>query len=63
MDEPTRQRYETQAKDLRVKIKTWEGGYCNDHGGKKPSREDIKNAGMSRLFSATHHVCPTRDIG
>lgn len=61
MDEPTRQRYETQSKDLRLKIKTWEVGYCNSHGGKKPSREDIKNAGMSRLFSAAFYVCPTRD--
>lgn len=43
---PSRQRYEAQAKDLRVKIKSWEVDFYNAHGGKKPSRFDIKDSDM-----------------
>lgn len=52
MDEVTRQRYETQFKDLRVKIKAWEVDYYNNHDRKKPGREAIKNSGMSMLHLA-----------
>lgn len=46
MDSPTRQRYETQSKDLRAKIKSWEGDFCKTHNGNKPSRQDIKEHDM-----------------
>lgn len=49
MDEAARQRYETQSKDLRVKIKAWEVEFYQSHDGKKPSRDDIKTSGMSML--------------
>lgn len=56
MDEVTRQRYEAQSEDLRVKIKKWEVNYYNSHDGKKPGREDIKNSGMSMLHLPCTHV-------
>lgn len=51
MDEATRQQYETQSKELRVKIKAWEVGFYNSHNGKKPGRGDIKISGMSMLLN------------
>lgn len=60
MDEPTRQRYETQAKDLRTKIKSWEVDFYNSHNGKKPSRSDIKVFDMCTtapsMSSLPHHL-------
>lgn len=47
MDAAVRQRYETQSKVLRVKIKAWEVEFYQSHDGKKPSRDDIKTSGMS----------------
>lgn len=43
MDEATRTSYETQSKDLRVKIKTWEVNFAKANQGSKPSRQDIKS--------------------
>lgn len=42
MDDITRQQYETQSKDLRVKIKTWEALFQKEHDGSKPGKDDIK---------------------
>ncbi|KAK0649390.1 DNA replication/checkpoint protein [Cercophora newfieldiana] len=42
MDSETKARYEGQSLALRAELKTWEGSWAKDHGGKKPSREDIK---------------------
>lgn len=53
MDSPTRTRYETQSKDLRQKIKSWEVDFYNSHDGSKPSRNDIKECDMcmnTRVF-------------
>lgn len=46
MDSPTRQRYDTQAKVLRAKIKSWEVDFYNAHNAHKPSRKDIKESEM-----------------
>lgn len=54
MDGATRQRYETQVKDLRVKIKSWEVDFCNSHDGKKPSRSDIKESDMCMQAPSLH---------
>lgn len=54
MDDATRQRYETQVKDLRVKIKSWEVDFCNSHDGKKPSRSDIKESDMCMQAPSLH---------
>lgn len=52
MDAATRERYETQSKELRVKIKTWEVDFYKSHDGSKPSRQDIKNnREMGTLYS------------
>ncbi|KAJ4387711.1 hypothetical protein N0V93_008310 [Gnomoniopsis smithogilvyi] len=59
MDELTRQRYEKQAKDLRVKIKSWEVDFYNSHDGKKPSRSDIKESDMSSTYKEYQRL---RDI-
>lgn len=42
MDEADRQRYETQSKDLRLELKTWESDFAKSHNGSKPGRDDIK---------------------
>lgn len=42
MDEATRQHYEVQSKELRLKVKTWEAVFQKDHDGKKPGKDDIR---------------------
>ncbi|RSM08308.1 DNA replication regulator SLD2 [Fusarium oligoseptatum] len=42
MDEQTKAEYETQSKQLRVDLKTWETSWAKSHKGKKPGRGDIK---------------------
>jgi DNA replication regulator SLD2 len=34
---------EEQIQALRLELKTWEKQFSVQHGGKRPSREDIKN--------------------
>jgi DNA replication regulator SLD2 len=34
---------EEQIQTLRLELKTWEKQFSVQHGGKRPSREDIKN--------------------
>ncbi|CAN8105109.1 unnamed protein product [Discula destructiva] len=59
MDSPTRQRYEMQSKDLRVKIKSWEVDFCKAHNGNKPGRKDIKESEMSGTYKEYQRL---RDI-
>ncbi|PSR84375.1 DNA replication/checkpoint protein [Coniella lustricola] len=51
MDEATRTRHETQSKNLRVKIKTWEVNFAKANQGNKPTRQDIKS---NRDMAATY---------
>lgn len=54
MDESTRQNYDAQSKELRVKIKTWEALFQKEHNGSKPSKDDIKrNPKIGRYHSET----------
>lgn len=54
MDDSTRQIYDAQSKDLRVKIKTWEALFQKEHNGSKPSKDDIKrNPKIGRYLSDT----------
>lgn len=57
MDDSLRQQYETQSKDLRVKIKTWEAFFQKEHNGNKPSKDDIKsNPKIGRYHSTLLQV-------
>lgn len=55
MDEQRKAEYESQSLQLRLELKQWEADYAQNHDGKKPPREVIKqnpNIGMSyRLVS------------
>lgn len=55
MDEADRQRYETQSKELRVKLKDWELEFAKSHGGAKPTRDDIKANTKIASFSKRYH--------
>lgn len=55
MDEADRQRYETQSKELRVKLKDWELEFAKSHGGAKPTRDDIKANPKIASFSKRYH--------
>lgn len=55
MDEAHRQRYETQSKELRVKLKDWELEFAKSHGGAKPTRDDIKANPKIASFSKRYH--------
>ncbi|KAK2607973.1 hypothetical protein N8I77_006612 [Diaporthe amygdali] len=55
MDEADRQRYETQSKELRVKLKDWELEFAKTHGGAKPTRDDIKANPKIASFSKRYH--------
>lgn len=55
MDEADRQRYETQSKELRVKLKDWELEFAKSHGGAKPARDDIKANPKIASFSKRYH--------
>ncbi|KKY34435.1 putative dna replication regulator sld2 [Diaporthe ampelina] len=55
MDEEDRQRYETQSKELRVKLKDWELEFAKSHGGAKPTRDDIKANPKIASFSKRYH--------
>lgn len=55
MDEADRQRYETQSKELRVKLKDWELEFARSHGGAKPTRDDIKANPKIASFSKRYH--------
>lgn len=55
MDEADRQRYETQSKDLRVKLKEWELEFAQSHGGAKPTRDDIKSNPKIASYSKRYH--------
>lgn len=55
MDEADRQRYETQSKELRVKLKDWELEFAKSHGGAKPTRDDIKANPQIASFSKRYH--------
>lgn len=53
MDEADRQKYETQSKDLRLELKTWELDFAKSHNGSKPGRHDIKaNPKIGMLLTA-----------
>lgn len=43
MDDETKTRYETKAKDLKTDLKTWENEWAKTHAGSKPGRQDIKD--------------------
>lgn len=55
MDEADRLRYETQSKELRVKLKDWELEFAKSHGGAKPTRDDIKANPKIASFSKRYH--------
>ena len=55
MDEADRQRFETQSKELRVKLKDWELEFAKSHGGAKPTRDDIKANPKIASFSKRYH--------
>ncbi|KAG8162496.1 hypothetical protein KVR01_008261 [Diaporthe batatas] len=55
MDEADRQRYETQSKELRVKLKEWELEFAKSHGGAKPARDDIKANPKIASYSKRYH--------
>lgn len=55
MDEADRQRYETQSKELRVKLKDWELEFAKSHAGAKPTRDDIKANPKIASFSKRYH--------
>ncbi|KAL1873882.1 hypothetical protein Daus18300_003754 [Diaporthe australafricana] len=55
MDEAARQRYETQSKELRVKLKDWELEFAKTHAGAKPTRDDIKANPKIASFSKRYH--------
>lgn len=55
MEEADRQRYETQSKELRVKLKEWELEFAKSHGGAKPTRDDIKANPKIASYSKRYH--------
>ncbi|KAH8773493.1 DNA replication/checkpoint protein [Diaporthe sp. PMI_573] len=55
MEEADRQLYETQSKELRVKLKEWELEFAKSHGGAKPTRDDIKANPKIASFSKRYH--------
>ncbi|KUI61691.1 DNA replication regulator SLD2 [Cytospora mali] len=60
MDEADRLKYETQSKDLRLELKTWELDFAKSHNGSKPSRDDIK--GNPKIASMYKNYNKLRDI-
>lgn len=42
MDDQEKADYELQSQKLRTELKQWENEWAKTSGGKKPSREDIK---------------------
>jgi DNA replication regulator SLD2 len=55
MDETNRQHYETQSRELRVKLKEWELEFAKSHGGAKPTRDDIKANPKIASYSKRYH--------
>ena len=51
MDDRTKAEYEAKCQRLRLDLKTWEGNWAKNNGGKKPGRDDIKrNPDIGRPF-------------
>ncbi|ROW09954.1 hypothetical protein VPNG_06347 [Cytospora leucostoma] len=51
MNEADRLQYETQSKDLRLELKTWELDFAKKHNGSKPGRGDIKaNPNIASMY-------------
>lgn len=60
MEENERQKYETQAQELRAALKQFEGDWAKKNDGKKPGRNDIKaNPIIAQKYKKYNHV---RDI-
>ncbi|OAQ66187.1 DNA replication regulator SLD2 [Pochonia chlamydosporia 170] len=60
MDDETKTRYETKAKDLKTDLKTWENEWAKTHAGSKPGRQDIKdNPDIAQKYKEYNKV---RDI-
>lgn len=56
MDDRLRQHYDTQSKDLRVTIKTWEALFQKEHNGSKPTKDDIKSNPKIGTYLFSVHV-------
>ncbi|KAK7732256.1 hypothetical protein SLS53_008545 [Cytospora paraplurivora] len=51
MNEADRLQYETQSKELRLELKTWELDFAKRHNGSKPGRDDIKaNPNIASMY-------------
>ncbi|KAI1819934.1 hypothetical protein F4861DRAFT_98856 [Xylaria intraflava] len=60
MDEATRRRYETKSSQLRAELKQFEADWASRNGGKKPSRQDIKQTpSIASKYKKYNHV---RDV-
>ncbi|KAI1438096.1 DNA replication/checkpoint protein [Xylaria sp. CBS 124048] len=60
MDEDTKQRYEAKSAQLRIELKQFEADFAGRNGGKKPSRQDIKqNPSIASKYKKYNHV---RDV-
>ena len=51
MQDDARKEYEAKAADLKSQLKQWEGDVAKRNGGKKPSRDDIKQNPEIRTYS------------
>ncbi|KAK4178584.1 putative DNA replication regulator sld-2 [Triangularia setosa] len=60
MDDQARAKYEQQSLEVRAELKKWETDWQEEHGGNKPSRDDIRqNPDIAKKYKQYHRL---RDV-